>query len=111
MVLIRFDIPESLKHDLNYSIFKELYQKYGYRGGKKIKPRWVEELMSELDPYKYLLEWDVPEVSLSLAGDLLKILKANPKLQELKVMLSGDKIIIKRDEKIVDVYERIKEAL
>ncbi|MGC8885249.1 MAG: hypothetical protein ACP5IJ_01085 [Candidatus Nanoarchaeia archaeon] len=111
MVLVKFDIPENQKHNLNYSIFKELYQKYGYRSGKKIKPKWVEELMSEIDPHKYLLEWDVAEISLSLAVDLLKILKANPQLGELKVIFPSGALIIRPDERVVEVYEKIKELV
>lgn len=111
-MLIRFDIPDNKKFSLNMPVLKELFQKYGYKGGKRIKPQWVEQLMHEIDPYKFYLEWDVPDISLSFATDLLKFLKACPNLPELAFVLpNGIKFIIKHDERAVQVYERMKEEL
>lgn len=111
-MLIRFDIPETQKFSLNTLALKELFQKYGYRGGKRIKPQWVEQLMHEIDPYKYYLEWEVPELSLQVITDILKLLKACPKIPELAIVLpSGAKFIIPQGERAVSVYERLKEEL
>ena len=111
-MLIKFDIPDGQKPHLNMFVLKELFQKYGYRGGHRIKPHWVEQLMHEIDPYKYFLEWDVPQISLQFAVDLKKLLNACKTLPELGFTLpSGAKFIIKRDEHAVQIYERMKEEL
>ena len=111
-MLIRFDIPENQKFHLNMHVLKELFQKYGYRSGKRIKPGWVEQLMHEIDPYKYYLEWDIPELSLAAAVDLKKFLNACPSLPELAIVFSnGAKFIINKNERAVQIYERMKEEL
>ena len=111
-MLIRFDIPDNQKSLLNMMVLKELFQKYGYRGGKRIKPQWVEGLMHEMDPYKYYLEWDVPEITLHLAVDLKKLLHACPQISELAIVLpNGVKFIINHSERAVQVYERLKEEI
>lgn len=111
-MLIRFDIPDSQKFQLNMMVLKEFYQKYGYRGGQRIKPKWVEGLMHEIDPYKFYLEWDVPEITLQLAVDLKKFLNSCPTFSELAFVLpSGTKFIINKSERAVQLYERMKEEI
>ncbi|MEM4714172.1 MAG: hypothetical protein QXQ79_01370 [Candidatus Nanoarchaeia archaeon] len=109
-MLVKFDVSDTQRKALNIQIMKELYPKYGYKAGKKIKPKWVEQLMCELDPYKYLLEWDVQEVSLGFVVDLLKVLKAS-NLEELTVLLPNGKFTIKKGERAVEIYDKLKEEL
>ncbi len=111
-MLIKLDIPDSQKFSINMLMLKDMWRKYGYREGKRIKPHWVENLMHEIDPYRYYLEWDIPELSISVIIDILKFLHSCPKILELPIVLpNGTKFIIGQSERAVQVYERLKEEI
>jgi hypothetical protein len=108
---VKLDIPDNQKHSINLTLLKEMWRKYGHRG-KPIKPGWVENLMQEVDPYRFYLEWDIPEFSLAVITDIKKFLNACPILQELPIILpSGQKFIIRKNEKAVEIYERSREEI
>jgi len=111
-MLIKLDVPDSQKFNINMLMLKDMWRKYGYKAGKKIKPSWVEGLMHEIDPYRFYLEWDIPELSIAVIIDILKFLHSCPNISELPIVLpNGIKFIIRQDERAVQVYERLKEEL
>jgi len=111
-MLIKLDVPDSQKFNINMSMLKQMWQKYGYKAGKRIKPSWVEGLMHEIDPYRFYLEWDIPELSLPVIIDIKKFLNSCPKIQELPLVLpNGTKFIIKQNERAVAIYDRSKEEI
>ncbi len=111
-MLIKLDVPDSQKFNLNMLLLKDMWRKYGYKAGQRTKPSWVEGLMHEIDPYRFYLEWDVPEMSMPVMLDVMKFLKACPKLPQLTLVFpTGAKFIIQQGEKAVAVYERLKEEI
>jgi len=111
-MLIKLDIPDSQKYSLNMLVLKDMWRKYGYKAGQRIKPSWVEGLMQEIDPYRFYLEWDIPELTIPAVIDIIKFLKACPKIPELKLVFpSGVKFIIKQGERAVEVYDRLREEI
>ena len=59
-MLVKLDIPDSQKSNLNMLMLKDMWRKYGHQSGKQ-KSNWVEGLMHEIDPYRFYLEWDIPQ--------------------------------------------------
>lgn len=111
-MLIKLDIPDSQKYNINMLLLKDMWRKYGYKAGQRTKPTWVEGLMHEIDPYRFYLEWDIPEVSIPVMIDMVKFLKACPNIPELKLVFpNGIKFIIKQGERAVEAYERFGEEI
>lgn len=107
---IKLDIPESQKHKLNLTLLKDMWRKYGHRG-KPIKPGWVENLMQEIDPYRFYLEWDIPEFSLAVITDIKKFMISS-NLAELPIVLpNGTKFVILKEERAVQLYDRLREEI
>jgi hypothetical protein len=112
-MLIRFEVPDSQKFQLNIGVLKELFQKYGYKEGKRIRPQWIENLMHEIDPYKFFLEWDIQDITLQFAADLKKFINSCPTtIPEITLVFpNGTKFIINKSERAVQLYERLKEEI
>jgi hypothetical protein len=108
---IKLDIPEGNKHRIDLLLLKDMWRKYGHRG-KPIKPSWVEGLMQEIDPYRFYLEWDIPEFSLAVITDIKKFMNSCPTLMELPIILpNGQKFIIKKNDKAVQLYDQLKDEI
>ncbi|HKZ49886.1 MAG TPA: hypothetical protein VJ110_02700 [Candidatus Nanoarchaeia archaeon] len=110
-MFVKLDIPDSEKKKINLLTLKDLWRKYRFNK-KQIKPTWVEGLMQEIDPYRFYLELDVPSFSLEVLTDLKKFINSCKDLEQLPIVLpNGTKFIIRKAEKLVHLYDRLKDEI